>query len=520
MPRPSVKLLAAVAAGVVVYALVHIGFVTFTAVNTKTKQAVLARRKFELQAAGDSDVPSGDVEKLREIARVLGYPKVSVQGDTISQKLLIMVKLLEEYQTLGSSEQVAKDYLHKIEVIIHSENLPPQQQDKKTTVNLSEGISIETDEERIKKEQKDAEDKKKEQPADTKDKKEEKKEDVKEKKEESEDLKMALSKLRPPKDELPALPRKSPPLKEATFTKDWEFTPSNCVTTIMDKVEDSEWFGERYMENIKVFLDSEDVNSAEQFNKLQLYGLPFGFRAQKREVLARLLNNKNFTNSPVFHGERRECIRCAVVGAGGSLNGSALGKEIDGHDYVFRLNRALTGGKYSKDIGNKTDFYTFFPESSYGHQLKTKDNVTFIFASFKQYDIDQAIAMVEGTDMPDFCTKKGGCRKLRNPHIPANQLKLLHPDFIRYVHARFLNATGSRPTTGAMVTFIAIQLCDEVNTYGFGYDPRFTIHYYDNKFTVHTAKSTGSHNIDNERALWKLLDNVGVVTWHRRDEKR
>eukprot|EP00058_Branchiostoma_floridae_P014860 XP_002600348.1 hypothetical protein BRAFLDRAFT_204411 [Branchiostoma floridae] len=111
-------------------------------------------------------------------------------------------------------------------------------------------------------------------------------------------------------------------------------------------------------------------------------------------------------------------------------------------------------------------------------------------------------------------------RKLRNPKIPANQLKLLHPDFVRYVHARFLNATGSRPTTGAMVVFLAIQFCDEVDTYGFGYDPRFTIHYYDTKFTVHTAKSTGAHNIDNERALWSQLDRIGVIKWHQRGKKR
>lgn len=30
------------------------------------------------------------------------------------------------------------------------------------------------------------------------------------------------------------------------------------------------------------------------------------------------------------------CIRCAVVGNGGILNGSRKGKEIDQHDYVFR----------------------------------------------------------------------------------------------------------------------------------------------------------------------------------------
>ena len=30
------------------------------------------------------------------------------------------------------------------------------------------------------------------------------------------------------------------------------------------------------------------------------------------------------------------CIRCAVVGNGGILNGSRIGHVIDSHDYVFR----------------------------------------------------------------------------------------------------------------------------------------------------------------------------------------
>ena len=32
----------------------------------------------------------------------------------------------------------------------------------------------------------------------------------------------------------------------------------------------------------------------------------------------------------------QDCIRCAVVGNGGILNGSRQGLNIDAHDYVFR----------------------------------------------------------------------------------------------------------------------------------------------------------------------------------------
>jgi hypothetical protein len=44
---------------------------------------------------------------------------------------------------------------------------------------------------------------------------------------------------------------------------------------------------------------------------------------------------------------------CAVVGSGGSLWRSGLGKEIDAHDVVLRVNQAPTVG-YESHVGRRT----------------------------------------------------------------------------------------------------------------------------------------------------------------------
>ena len=70
---------------------------------------------------------------------------------------------------------------------------------------------------------------------------------------------------------------------------------------------------------------------------------------------------------------------------------------------------------------------------------------------------------------------------------------------------------------GAMVVFLALHICDEVTIYGFGYDPRFTVHYYDPKFVRLSDVSTGSHDVDNERRLWDKLHQEGVLRLFKRD---
>lgn len=49
-----------------------------------------------------------------------------------------------------------------------------------------------------------------------------------------------------------------------------------------------------------------------------------------------LLNSSESAQLFAPRGRLQDCVRCAVVGNGGILNGSRQGRSIDAHDYVFR----------------------------------------------------------------------------------------------------------------------------------------------------------------------------------------
>ncbi|XP_071811555.1 CMP-N-acetylneuraminate-beta-galactosamide-alpha-2,3-sialyltransferase 1-like [Apostichopus japonicus] len=320
--------------------------------------------------------------------------------------------------------------------------------------------------------------------------------------------------LQEPKEAWPKPPKVQ--LNEMEYMRDPSYIVPECPKTIMKQTRYSKWFRERYIPDIKLFLEPSDVNDYEKYYKLSHYGLPFGLGGTPRDKFGRLVNNINYTKSFMFAEKKRpRCLRCAVIGCGGVLNGSSAGEEIDNHDLVFRLNHAHSSEQYSKDAGSKTSFYTFFPESQHIEDVVDK-NVSYFYTMFKPYDVDYGINVVEDNNPPLYISK-GKQYKLRKPALNNQRTRSIHPDFFRYIFTHYLDSKSHRPTTGALVVFLAIHMCDEVNIYGFGYDPRFTLHYYDKKFVAHTDKSTALHDVDNERELWNKLHEAGVIRLFKRD---
>uniref|UniRef100_A0A8C5MSX0 alpha-N-acetylgalactosaminide alpha-2,6-sialyltransferase n=1 Tax=Leptobrachium leishanense TaxID=445787 RepID=A0A8C5MSX0_9ANUR len=170
--------------------------------------------------------------------------------------------------------------------------------------------------------------------------------------------------------------------------------------------------------------------------------------------------------------EAPRCVSCAVVGNGGILNGSRLGKEINEHDYVFRLNGAVTKG-YERDVGNRTSFYGFTAS-------------TVISSIFLKY--------------------------IRN---------IFYPNILTYMYLRSKTLKSKywaiyRPTTGALVLLTALHLCDTVSAYGFMTEDykSYSNHYYD-KYKKEMILYA-NHDFLLEKNLWRYLHQENIMKLYQR----
>ncbi|XP_058649826.1 alpha-N-acetylgalactosaminide alpha-2,6-sialyltransferase 2 [Onychostoma macrolepis] len=316
------------------------------------------------------------------------------------------------------------------------------------------------------------------------------------------------------------------------YTTDDIPSQTNCPNNIRKHVPQTQ-FAEMFLTNIPVLQWAKHF-SPEEYQRLSHYGGAHGWGSVSAEVLNSSLAILNTPANRLMFDDwenksnRSECIRCAVVGNGGILNGSRKGKEIDEHDYVFRVNgAALTG--FENDVGFRTSFYTFSTNTmrnsmrSYarvGYRGPPISKETrYIFLP----DHDRDYILMKAASTHTAIVK--GPERSKNPpsyfgeDVTVEKFKIYHPDFIRYLRNRFLHSkllrTGARriyrPSTGAVMLLAAIHTCDQVDAYGF-MTPDYTLysdHYYDKqRRPVHFY---ANHDMRMEMRLWQELHNAGLI---------
>uniref|UniRef100_A0A3Q4BY94 alpha-N-acetylgalactosaminide alpha-2,6-sialyltransferase n=1 Tax=Mola mola TaxID=94237 RepID=A0A3Q4BY94_MOLML len=125
--------------------------------------------------------------------------------------------------------------------------------------------------------------------------------------------------------------------------------PQTCSQSLHNS--EDEGFRKAFLPNIRLFLRKDSINMSE-WNRLSHFNNPFGFMEYKYEGRCFL----TWCSQRQFSEGSGGCVRCAVVGTAGILNGSKMGREIDAHDYIFRVNGAVIKG-HEEDVGSRTSVY-------------------------------------------------------------------------------------------------------------------------------------------------------------------
>ncbi|XP_049338022.1 alpha-N-acetylgalactosaminide alpha-2,6-sialyltransferase 1-like isoform X2 [Astyanax mexicanus] len=298
----------------------------------------------------------------------------------------------------------------------------------------------------------------------------------------------------------------------------------------------NEDFQKAFIPNIKMYLYQNQLNLSE-WNRLSHFNNPFGFMEYNYTDIKSavdLIQKPNITQLlPLPANE--SCIRCAVVANGGILNGSKMGKEIDSHTYVFRMNGAVIEG-HEEDVGNRTSVYVHTSFSLIASLIAYRKY------GFKNVPNDEGIKFVmipEGLRdfifLKDLLNRKAGPdrdfkKKKRawayyGGQFDESRFYVLHPDFLRYIRNRFMTSKQQngtywamyRPTNGAFTLFLALHVCDIVDAYGFITENHksFSNYYYENKKTEVVFFINHDYNL--EIKLWKKLHDDKLIRLYQRE---
>ncbi|XP_009994870.1 PREDICTED: alpha-N-acetylgalactosaminide alpha-2,6-sialyltransferase 2 [Chaetura pelagica] len=311
--------------------------------------------------------------------------------------------------------------------------------------------------------------------------------------------------------------------------------PSMCPHSVLAKAKADPRFREIFHFDTPVLMWDQHF-TPETWDRLKSRHVPYGWQGLSHAAVGstlQLLNasaNRHLFARDTFPGG---CIRCAVVGNGGILNGSRQGKAIDAHHLVFRLNGAVIKG-FEEDVGTKISFYGFTVNTmknsliayeEFGFtQIPQGEDLRYIFIPSDIRDYVMLKSAIQGSPVPEGTDKGDRPQKYFGPEASAEKFKLLHPDFLHYLRERVLRSEllntrfGSlyMPSTGALMLLTALHTCDQVSAYGFitsNYE-QFSDHYYEleKKPLVFYA----NHDMMLEAALWRSLHRAGIMTLYQR----
>ncbi|XP_030855899.1 alpha-N-acetylgalactosaminide alpha-2,6-sialyltransferase 2-like [Strongylocentrotus purpuratus] len=137
--------------------------------------------------------------------------------------------------------------------------------------------------------------------------------------------------------------------------------------------------------------------------------------------------------------------------------------------------------------------------------IPTDKGIKWVFLPCRLNDYHYISEVVKGTNPK---------QKLK---AQAADVRLLHPDFVRYVHKVWMRTESFRPSTGAVMFMTALHSgCDSLSVYGMGFNHKYTSYYYDQTFTIYKNLKQW-HDFAREIEIMKKLDKAGIIKWYKRD---
>ncbi|XP_030064446.1 alpha-N-acetylgalactosaminide alpha-2,6-sialyltransferase 2 isoform X2 [Microcaecilia unicolor] len=264
------------------------------------------------------------------------------------------------------------------------------------------------------------------------------------------------------------------------YGEDITYLKLTCPDSIRERIARTE-LQSSFLSMIPV-LQWKKHATQEEYKRLRKYKGAQGWKEVDWHILNETLNLLNSSaNGYLFDDwqQRRSadssCIRCAVVGNGGILNGSKVGAEIDQHDYVFRVNAAILKG-FEEDVGNRTSFYGFSSNTMLNSliayfsdgfvELPKSMETRYIFVP----DHEQDYLLLRAALTHTVVKKLYRPSRLFGQNLRTEKFKILHPDFMRYLRNRFLwdpilnteDRDIYRVSTGAAMLLAAIHTCDQL----------------------------------------------------------
>ncbi|KAM4526361.1 alpha-N-acetylgalactosaminide alpha-2,6-sialyltransferase 1-like [Fundulus diaphanus] len=308
---------------------------------------------------------------------------------------------------------------------------------------------------------------------------------------------------------------------------------TTCVQSLRNSKDET--FQRAFLPNVRLFLHKDNFNIRE-WNRLSHFNHPFGYMEMKYDdimpVLKLIPKPKEPLLLPKPGGDG--CVRCAVVGTGGILNGSKTGAEIDAHDYVFRMNGAVIDG-YEEDVGKRTSVYVHTAHSittspiildKYGYKSAPNDEgIKYVLIPEGSRDFQWLEALFKGEKVSSGEYQGQEPRRYYSGQFSENRFYVLHQDFLRYVRNRFLNSSRLneelwalfRPTNGAFTLFMALQTCDTVSAYGFMTEDYYKYSsYYVEKHQKSEVIFYANHDLNLEKDLWKSFHGKKILKLYQR----